>query len=90
MYSVRTSKPFCDTNANKCVECKTSANCGGLKPVCGDGFKQPGEACDNGVNNSNTGACTLSCKLPICGDTFVQAGEQCEQRPLHPGGRTLH
>ena len=33
---------------------------------------------ENGNNNSNTGACTLSCKLPACGDTFVQPPEQCD------------
>jgi cysteine-rich repeat protein len=48
--------------------------------TCGDGFKQPGEACDLGVNNSNTGACTLACKLPLCGDLFVQPSnmEECD------------
>jgi cysteine-rich repeat protein len=47
--------------------------------TCGDGFKQPGEQCDDGANNSNTGACTLACNTAACGDTFVQAGvEECD------------
>ncbi|MFZ6186281.1 DUF4215 domain-containing protein, partial [Nannocystis pusilla] len=52
--------------------------------TCGDGFKQPGEECDAGMNNSNTGACTLACKNPVCGDTFVQPGkgEQCDDGNL--------
>jgi cysteine-rich repeat protein len=52
--------------------------------TCGDGFKQPGEECDAGANNSNTGACTLACKLPKCGDLFVQmgAGETCDDGNL--------
>jgi cysteine-rich repeat protein len=40
--------------------------------TCGDGFVQPGEACDLGMNNSNTGLCTLACKAPACGDGFTQ------------------
>jgi cysteine-rich repeat protein len=49
--------------------------------TCGDGFKQPGEQCDAGDNNSNTGGlCTLACLLPKCGDQFVQPskGEECD------------
>ncbi|HEY0138405.1 MAG TPA: fibrinogen-like YCDxxxxGGGW domain-containing protein, partial [Nannocystis sp.] len=43
-----------------------------------------GEGCDLGANNSNSGACTLSCKLPACGDGFVQggAGETCDDANL--------
>ncbi|HEY0132938.1 MAG TPA: fibrinogen-like YCDxxxxGGGW domain-containing protein, partial [Nannocystis sp.] len=33
-------------------------------------------------NNSNTGACTLACKLPVCGDQFVQPPEQCDDGNL--------
>ncbi|MCA9638983.1 MAG: DUF4215 domain-containing protein, partial [Myxococcales bacterium] len=44
------------------------------------GFIQPGEECDDGPNNSNTGACTLGCALPVCGDGFVQPSnnEACD------------
>jgi cysteine-rich repeat protein len=48
-----------------------------LNARCGDGFMQPGEACDDG-NMSNTDGCTNACALPTCGDGVMQAGEQCD------------
>jgi hypothetical protein len=48
-------------------------------PTCGDGTKDAGEECDNGLANSDTGACTTACKLAECGDGLVQTGvEQCD------------
>jgi cysteine-rich repeat protein len=47
--------------------------------VCGDGNVDPGEECDEGPANVDTGTCTLGCKLPVCGDGLVQADvEQCD------------
>jgi len=47
--------------------------------VCGDGHPDPGEECDHGVSNANTGACTLECKHAVCGDGLVRAGvEACD------------
>ena len=47
--------------------------------ACGDGIVGPNEQCDLGVQNSNTGACTLACKNAACGDKFVQEGvEVCD------------
>lgn len=48
--------------------------------TCGDGKKEGVEQCDEGSSNSNTGSCTLNCKLPFCGDGFLQTGngEVCE------------
>ena len=45
---------------------------------CGDGVKDPGEACDD-ANVDNTDYCLVGCVLAVCGDSFVQAGiEQCD------------
>ena len=55
-----------------------------LPAYCGNGTVDvPYEICDNGANNSNTGAydsCTTSCKLgPHCGDGILQdPPEQCD------------
>ncbi|MBZ5714495.1 hypothetical protein [Nannocystis pusilla] len=49
------------------------------EPVCGDGHPDPGEECDHGADNANTGACTLECKHALCGDGLVWAGvEACD------------
>ncbi len=49
--------------------------------ICGDGVvNQPGEECDEGVNNSDTlpDACRTDCTLPICGDNIVDSGDACD------------
>ncbi len=49
--------------------------------ICGDGIaNQPGEECDEGVNNSDTlpDACRTDCTLPICGDNIVDSGDACD------------
>ena len=39
--------------------------------VCGDGIINPAiEACDEGMNNTDTGACLQSCQVASCGDGF--------------------
>jgi cysteine-rich repeat protein len=48
-----------DNNANVPDKCRV--NC--VKPKCGDGILDSGEACDNGALNSPTGACTTQCKV---------------------------
>jgi hypothetical protein len=47
---------------------------------CGDAILDPGEECDLGAaQNSDQGACTLTCKLPKCGDHLIWAGkEDCD------------
>jgi cysteine-rich repeat protein len=56
---------------------------GVFTPVCGDGFVQEGEACDDG-NDDNTDSCVSDvdtgqiCVLAICGDGVVGAGEECD------------
>jgi len=44
--------------------------------VCGDGFKQAGEECDDGDNN-NDNACLNNCKLR-CGNKVLDSGEACD------------
>jgi fibro-slime domain-containing protein len=63
-------------------------------PVCGDGFIDPGEACDDGNQKGGDG-CALDCALiepnyacptpgalcvttQVCGDGFVTGTEQCD------------
>lgn len=51
--------------------------------TCGDGEQDPGEQCDDGYqHNSDTAACTSTCKLAGCGDGLVWSGhEQCDRGP---------
>jgi len=52
---------------------------------CGDGAKDPGEACDDG-NTVETDACLSTCELATCGDGFVQAGvEECDDGNTNDG-----
>jgi len=63
-------------------------------PVCGDGFIDPGEACDDG-NKTGGDGCALDCLIiepnfacptpgalcvttSVCGDGFVTGSEQCD------------
>ncbi|MFZ2803968.1 MAG: Ig-like domain-containing protein [Patescibacteria group bacterium] len=47
--------------------------------TCGDGVLDTGEECDNGTNNSDTGACTTECKKNVCGDGKTYEGtEECD------------
>jgi len=47
---------------------------------CGDAILDPDEECDLGAaQNSDQGACTLTCKLAKCGDQLIWAGtEACD------------
>jgi fibro-slime domain-containing protein len=65
------------------VKAKTSC-----APICGDGIKTKGEACDDGKNTGGYGKCAAGCVLgPRCGDGTVQAaeGEQCDDGNLVDG-----
>lgn len=51
----------------------------GAEPVCGDGVIDRGEACDQGEDNWNHGACTEECALAACGDGYPYYGvEVCD------------
>ncbi|MEP7119329.1 MAG: DUF4215 domain-containing protein [Byssovorax sp.] len=56
---------------------------GGAAAMCGDGHKDPGEECDEGAKNSDTGTCTTMCKNAACGDGFVQTGEECDDGAMN-------
>jgi fibro-slime domain-containing protein len=65
----------CDDNTADCKNCKLGAQ-------CGNGVKDPGEECDDGVNNGGYDQCWPMCKLgPRCGDMIVQVddGEECDE-----------
>ena len=55
-------------------------------PVCGDGVVQPGEQCDDGINDGGYGECGAGCVLgDYCGDGIVQPGEDCDDGNLIEG-----
>ena len=45
--------------------------------VCGDGFKDPGEECDDHNTVSGDG-CDSTCHLESCGNGTINPGEQCD------------
>jgi hypothetical protein len=48
--------------------------------VCGDGNVDPGEACDDGINDGSYGGCEGDCMAlgPSCGDGSVNGPEVCD------------
>lgn len=57
---------------------------GGVKKkrlICGDGFLDPGEECDDGEHSSDTApnACRSDCRKAGCGDYVVDSGEECDE-----------
>lgn len=51
--------------------------------LCGNGVIESGEECDEGIENSNTGWCTLGCQLARCGDGLLGPGELCDDGALN-------
>jgi cysteine-rich repeat protein len=49
-------------------------------PICGDGVVDPGEVCDDGINDGSYGGCLLDCSDlgPHCGDAIQQGDEACD------------
>ena len=60
---------------------------GGCGFACGNGVLEPGEACDEGLANSDTvtDACRTTCVLATCGDGVVDSGENCDDTNLTDG-----
>jgi len=58
----------------------TSGTTGEVDQTCGDGILDPGEGCDDGVDNAIYAACTDACQPNICGDHKVHIGiETCDE-----------
>ena len=55
--------------------------------LCGNGLLDFGEACDDGVNNSDSlpNRCSSLCQLPACGNGLVDTalGEECDSGALN-------
>ncbi len=57
-----------------------------LLNVCGNGLMEGEEACDDGLDNADTAACTSACAVAACGDGFVQDGvEECDDSNTDDG-----
>lgn len=51
----------------------------GSPGFCGDGNIDPGEVCDDGVNDGSYGGCAGDCQLaPFCGNGIVDGPEACD------------
>jgi hypothetical protein len=55
---------------------------------CGNGVKDTGEQCDNGVNDGSYGTCQADCSFAgYCGDGTRSGPEQCDKGPANvPAG----
>ena len=49
-----------------------------LVALCGNGRREPGEACDLGIGNEVGVLCTASCTVPVCGDGELAPWEECD------------
>lgn len=54
-------------------------------PVCGNGRREEGEACDLGIGNEVGARCTSSCTEPVCGDGELAPWEECDDGNTEAG-----
>jgi hypothetical protein len=71
----------CDNNV-QCglgLECMNGF-CGGepSDALCGNGWLDPGEECDEGEENADNGTCRLDCMPETCGDGVQGPNEACD------------
>jgi cysteine-rich repeat protein len=61
---------------------------GASEPVCGNGRREAGEACDD-ANTVDGDGCSSDCDeeatAPVCGDGDVEGSEACDDGDLEPG-----
>lgn len=72
---------YCPTPGKHCVRAAPSGS-------CGNGTLEPGEACDDGINDGRYGGCNPNCSLgPRCGDEIVQPEHEiCDLGGRNVGG----
>lgn len=74
--------PTSTSTGTTAFESSTGEQTGDGAGMCGNGVLEPGEECDVGEDNSNLGACTLSCMHAVCGDgTLWEGVEECDWGP---------
>jgi cysteine-rich repeat protein/Cys-rich repeat protein len=66
------------------------ATCRTLSRTCGNGTIEPGEECDEGLQNSNVPTtapirCRTDCSRARCGDRIVDRGEDCDDGNMLDG-----
>jgi cysteine-rich repeat protein len=64
--------------ADQCIWESTWSSCT-IAKFCGDGLLDPGEECDDGIDNATNKACLPTCKFNVCGDgnLYTQV-EECD------------
>lgn len=71
-------------------ECRVDQSSCDPGAECGNGIVEPGEACDDGLFNSDVtpDACRMDCSLPNCGDGVIDPAnnENCESDGDCPNG----
>lgn len=69
--------------ANDCSGFESDEDAQCIPFTCGNGVIDPGEICDDGVDNGRYGFCGIDCtynagSAAFCGDGFLSAGEFCD------------
>jgi cysteine-rich repeat protein len=74
----------CENNSHcgRGVDC-IAGFCGGQasEALCGNGWLDPGEACDDAEQNAVDGACRPDCTAELCGDGVQGPSEACDLGP---------